>query len=333
MRSATVLAMGIWVSFSSLAGEFGYGAEIMTYWRHDLDENEDVDNEFAIQRVTLDLKGSFQNVSGRLALEAVNPFFYDIPGPGPDISMPDSYTYLRYAYASVGELLPGVEFQVEVGLLPTAYVAWSDEHAWPFVFISTGLAEREAVEPPSDLGVALRAEFKGLGATLAVTNGEGGTAAEDDSYKSYALGAEYSLDSGPAAGLSGMLYYRMGSDDSYDSVRNRFGLGLAYEYGDKLGVSGQYIHCRDGTDPTKRRGWSIAGWLSLLGARDLMLFLRYDGFDPDLGTAGDGRDVFIVGMGGEVGAFAWAVDYQTVGDDADPANDDASIYFHTSVRF
>ncbi len=323
MKPAIVLAVGVLFSTAGLAGDLGYGAGIESYWRHDLDTGEDDESEFAIQRVTLDLTGSFDNVGGRLALEATAP------------AGPVTITYLRYAYASVGDVLPGVEFQV--GLIPMSYVTWSDERAWPFRFISMGLAEREVVEFPSDLGVAVEVDLsnvvRGLRGRLTVTNGEGWTTAEDDPYKAYTVAAEYMPGFGPLRGFSGMVYYRRGVDDASDDLQDRFGVGAAYEYGHLLGASLQYMSCKDGPGPTDSNGWSAAGWYSLLPDRKLMLVLRHDEFDPDADTADNEHGLTIAGVGGEVGKFTWSIDYQTVTDELAPANDDESIYFHTSVRF
>ena len=326
MRPAIALAVGLAFSAASLAGDIGYEVGIESYWRHDLDTGQDDENEFAIQTVTLDLNGSFENVSGRLAIEATAP-----DGP----AEPDTLTYLRYAYATVGDVLPGVEFQV--GLVPTTYVTWSDERAWPFCFISGGLAENEGVEFPSDLGVALDLDLsnlaKGLRGRLTVTNGEGWTTAEDDPYKAYTFAAEYMPSYGPLRGFSGMVYYRSGVDDAADDWQDRFGIGAAYEYGHLVGASVQYISCKDGTAPDDSTGWSVAGWYSLLPDRKLMALVRYDAFDPNTEISDDERDLVILGVGGEVGKFTWNINHQTVTDEAAPATDDESIYFHTCVSF
>lgn len=320
MRPAIALAFAVVLSASSLAGDIGYEVEIDSYWRHDLDEGEDAQNEFAVQWICLDVKGSFENVGGRLALEATTPM-----GPA-------TITYLRYAHASVSGIVPGVDFHV--GLVPMSYVTWSDERAWPFYFTSSGFAEREGVEYPSDVGVALEADLgQGVRGRLTVTNGEGYTTAEDDVYKAYAIAAEYMPGFGPLRGLSGMVYYRKGLNDSYDSAEDRLGVGAAYEYGHLFGASVQYMNCKDGTGPTDSQGVSVAGWYSLLPDRKLLALVRFDTFDPDTDASDDERDFVLIGVGGEMGKFTWSIDYQTVTDEATPANDDESIYFHTSICF
>lgn len=251
----------------------------------DLDPAAENANAFGIDRAYLGAGAKLsRHVAARVLLDA------DVMGSTEDTKQ---RVFVKNAYAEWFEPAPGVK--ARAGIVDTGYPGYSEGFTG-FRYLGKTFADRNKVLNTADFGVNVQGKHLDglLDWHAALLNGEGYGRPEVDAGKTVQLRVGVDpLAKGKAASLPvmGFASYALPGAATPDATLvyaagAGFKMPFVMAWAEYLGVSSG-----------SASGGGFSAQLSPRAPGLAYLVARYDHFDPDTGTAKDGNDVLVAGIG------------------------------------
>ncbi len=237
---------------------------------------------------------------------------------------------VKYAYLQYARVLPYLDLRV--GIQPTPYVEF-EEGIWEHRFLAPVALDAYHKVSSSDAGFGAIARIGRIELQTAVQNGESYSRPEEDKYKEIATRATVSLLPGtdsPGLRLTG--YYGFGL--SARNEQKARGIALLSYQTKRLTVAGQYVRSQTDDGVAGVDGSGAGAFAIVKLPMKLWLVGRYDMFDPDVDTAGDGEGRRIAGIGHALHEKVRVVLnlQQSTPEDAD-ADDTVGAFAHLEAKF
>ncbi|MFN7143980.1 MAG: hypothetical protein ACK4YP_09405 [Myxococcota bacterium] len=264
---------------------------IFARYGYDLTDGADGYNEFSLDRVYLRTDVQINKTFGaRVTLDADRMKPFEL-GTGEEVTYDTKYrVFVKHAYLEAKDLGP---LKVRAGMVATPYTGFYDD-LWGNRYITEAFSKNAGVLETADLGVQLVGKHAGglVDWNVSVLNGEGYGKLEVDAGK--AVQARLTVD--PLAKLedrdlplTGFASY---SGHPSTGVPTFVWGGAAGFQMPRLFVWAEVLGEIEGAT----QGFGYSATLSPRLPRYAGIIARYDHWDPDTATAGDGENLLIAGL-------------------------------------
>jgi hypothetical protein len=256
---------------------------LFSHWGMDLSKDAEHSNAFEVTRVYTTIRHAINNdLSVRVTTDV---------GPVSDSDDTKMRLFLKYAYLEWKGFAPGMKLRF--GAAGTPFV--DDSSAFTGIrYISMSLADRNKLMSTSDVGLHVLGEHldAALSWQLSAMNGEGYGTPEDNKGKAIqgrvAYDAMKSTD-GMDLPITAFIRQEVGEEEGQGAVLYGGALGFGMSYGR---LWAEYVAKSLGDLNTQAISVTVQPRVADL----FNLLVRYDMFDPNTDTDGDGETTLIAGI-------------------------------------
>jgi len=246
-----------------------------------VDAEDDWQPEFVLSRAFLWLDASYERARARVTLESV----YSTSGASL-LGVGGNSIVLRLREAWVA-YNPWDFLEFQVGLVKTLAHPYVED-SWRLRVVDRVGIERQALAPPSDLGIVVRGHLPGGYGTLAIGayNGDGYMMRELNRDKNI----EFTASIHPLADIQGaepfnvLLSYTLGTEGASSSRANRLHAGLLWD-GKRIGAGATFTWVWGLDGLGDREGYLISGFLRGEPVDNLLLAFSGSHFRRDVDFA------------------------------------------------